>query len=299
MRKLKKIATVATLSMVMLTGCGASSEEKAVEALDLAATAKAPTSYKMDVNYIMDMKATYQEQTLEMAIKVDMANDVLVDQEKAHAKGTIDISYMGESQKVELETYTYKQDDAFVIASNDGSSDTWVTSQVTGMPDATLSKDEFKTLKKMDVLRTLNDGKVKKQETYQVAGRIEYKTLAEMMDVLGATEELVSVEDYEGKTFPVTYQFYKKDNRLASVSVDMKAVMKESLTEGFGENVEGLEVEVKDASFTITCYDYDKVEDFTIPELKVSESTNQNEENDDTSFEMPTYYLEENEKAFA
>ncbi len=294
MNKLKKITAVATLGLVMLTGCGSSAKDKALETLDLVGKAEQASSYKTDVNYTMNLNASYQEQTLEMALKMDFAIDVLVDANKMHSQGNMDINFMGNQQKVALDMYGYSDGDAYVLATNDGSSDVWTTQTVEQLPDATIQKESIKTLREMKMLRGMDGDKVKGKKTNKVVGEIEYETLADMIQILGTGEQMVGIEDYEGMTFPVTYQFYADDNRLASVTVDMKSAMKEAMIKSIG--TEEAEINIDAAEFTMICYDYNEVKDFTIPEIKTEDST---DASDDEAFVLPTFYLGENEKVFA
>lgn len=288
----RMIAAVAALSLTAsLTACGGnqasgnqgnsqqanqsnlSPAEQIAAAQEKMNTVK---SLELSMNTSIDMKVTAQGQEQKIAYHVDLDMDVFNEPLKMKGDMTIDMGEMGGKQEMEL--YLEQAQDNMNVYMEVG--DAWtkqtLTADEVGLYDPKSSLELY--LESSDSFTQAGNEKVGDVDATKFTGVIKGDKMIEILEENGMMETLnqfgasnMSEEELQAllesmggfqmavwidsNGYPVQYEM--------DLSQTIKGIMDQAMEELVAQ---GVTIDVTNAKVNITCSDFDKVEDFEIPQ---------------------------------
>lgn len=288
---MKKVITgILALAFVgtMLSGCGnqQTPAEKLVAAAEKTNQAQSVNS-KLNVEFGIGASARGMNMNLDMKMNFDCTS--FKDPQKTKADGTIDMGIYG---KQTMQIYSEKKDDQMLVYSNTGSG--WETASADTVNQVDPSKDLGLYTEIAQDFKEAGTEKVNDQDALKITGTISGENLKKIFDSNALLQEVESIAgDDEEKleqlynnlgSISVNFWIDSKTGYLVKMQMDMADVIKNLFSEATTQSGAPSEVglDVSTANIEISFANFDKADDFTIPD-EARASANDNNANSSSS----------------
>lgn len=201
------------------------------------------------------------DDTATIGVQADLDMDLDLKKGESHGKGAIDMKMMGTNIGTEIEMYTVKEDDEYVVYTM--ANDQWtkedmddsemdMAGEISDLADSmTVHAKSFEMSKeKVEV-----NGK----KCFEMTGEIKGSDIAGMMEsgMVNGLDSAVDEDVIKDLPLPCTIAVYEGDILPAKISFDMQDVMEKAMEE------EGVDVTV--CSIEVTYHEYDSVGEIEVP----------------------------------
>ena len=254
--KLVTLGMAAMMTAALMSGCGKKATPENL-LKDMAKNMKDTESVVANMKMDMEMG----DDTTTIGIQMDMDIDMDLKSGESHAKGAVDMKMMGTNVGTEIEMYTVKEKDQYIVYTM--ANDQWQKEEMDDsaadmageLSDLTGSMGGHAKSFEMSKEKVEVNG----EKCFEMKGEIKGSDIVGMMesgmaDSLGSEIDEDVIKDLE---LPCTIAVYEDDILPAKISFDMQDIMEKAMEE------EG--VDVSACSIEVTYHEYDSVGEIKVP----------------------------------
>ena len=254
--KLVTLGMAAMMTAALMSGCGKKATPENL-LKDMAKNMKDTESVVANMKMDMEMG----DDTTTIGIQMDMDIDMDLKSGQSHAKGAVDMKMMGTNVGTEIEMYTVKEKDQYIVYTM--ANDQWQKEEMDDsaadmageLSDLTGSMGGHAKSFEMSKEKVEVNG----EKCFEMKGEIKGSDIVGMMesgmaDSLGSEIDEDVIKDLE---LPCTIAVYEDDILPAKISFDMQDIMEKAMEE------EG--VDVSACSIEVTYHEYDSVGEIKVP----------------------------------
>lgn len=210
-----------------ITGCGKVTAESLVNSM--SENMSKVKDYKIDMTADLKASGSMSGVTLDVQAGLDMALQLNVDPQILYTDGNIWFKALGMEQKIDIASYSMKEDPDIISYFQIGKSE-WKKNSITN-PENNPDENIYNELKDLSVNLELEDqtSQVEDIECYKLKGLLDTNALRKMTDSLydqfDEVADIYKDVDWAGIEIPIEFYVSKKEKMPVKISVELKPLL--------------------------------------------------------------------------